>query len=245
MRYIRNLSSVEYRLLNEFRSLFEGKKYKHRNPTLGDFVALHLYEDLASVKKSSKYLLAVKQVTRVLNVDNKPRGFVARRGDGTFGELIVGEEPAIEPGYKVARGPVATVEIGIEVKILSKAMGKQMDRVKGDLIRQAQNFRYRCGSSQPICIAIVGVNHAAVTTSYDGERAYKTDGKGEKHPIQEAAKAVASLAEIGDHFDEFLILPYKAENEAPYTFEWVSEARTRQEYGAALIRVSNEYQRRF
>jgi hypothetical protein len=42
----------------------------------------------------------------------------ARRGDGTFGEIIPGEIAIDDPGYVVARGPIATVEIGVEVKIL-------------------------------------------------------------------------------------------------------------------------------
>jgi hypothetical protein len=33
----------EYRLLTEFRRLFEGKKYVHRASTMGDFVAMHFY----------------------------------------------------------------------------------------------------------------------------------------------------------------------------------------------------------
>jgi hypothetical protein len=55
-------------------------------------------------------------------VQNKRKGIEARRGDGTFGELILGERAVVDPGYKVARGPVANVEIGVEVKILAKAM---------------------------------------------------------------------------------------------------------------------------
>src|SRR5437660_12674265 len=36
-------------------------------------------------------------------------------GDGTFGEIIPGETSITDSGYIVARGPIATVEIGIEV----------------------------------------------------------------------------------------------------------------------------------
>jgi len=120
---------IEYRLLAEFRGLFEGKKYIHRASNLGDFVAMHLYEDLVTVNRSAKYVFGVTAKERVLNVQNRRKGIVARRGDGTFGEIIPGEIPTTDPGYKVARGPVATVEIGIEVKILAKAMIKQIDRV--------------------------------------------------------------------------------------------------------------------
>ena len=65
-----------------------------------------------------------------------PRGVAARRGDGTFGEIIPGEAPILDQGYLVARGPIATVEIGVEVKILAKATIKQIDRVINDLRNQ-------------------------------------------------------------------------------------------------------------
>ncbi len=236
---------AEYRLLKEFRGLFEGVKYEHRRSNLGDFVAMHLYEDLVAINKSDRYVLSVSSMSRVLNAQNKLKGIQARRGDGTFGELIVGETPKVDPGYKVARGPVATVEIGIEVKILAKAMIKQIDRVKSDLSKQVQHFKHRAGSSQPICVAVVGINYAHVTTGYEGTRSYQTDGRENPHPIQEAEKARVHLNAVAPQYDEFLTLKYRATNEPPYPFEWVNQRETELEYGAALIRISNEYQRRF
>ena len=236
---------TEYRLLSEFRGLFESKKYKHRSSNLGDFVAMHLYEDLVAVNKSDRYVISVSEMSRVLNVQNRRKGIEARRGDGTFGELIVGETPQVDPGYKVARGPVATIEIGVEVKILAKAMIKQIDRVKSDLVNQVHNFRRRSGSSNPICVAVLGINYAEVTTGYEGDRSFRTDGGPNKHPIQEAEPARVRLATVAPDYDEFLILKYRATNEPPYPFEWVNHRETTLEYGAALIRISNEYQRRF
>jgi len=236
---------TDHRLLTEFRKLFEGTKYEHRRSNLGDFVAMHLYEDLVSVNKSARYVLSVENMSRVLNVQNRRKGIEARRGDGTFGELIVGEEPRVDPGYKVARGPVATVEIGVEVKVLAKAMIKQIDRVKSDLANQVLNFRVRAGSSRPICVGVVGINYADVVTSYEGDRSYRTDGGKYKHPIQEAEQARIRLAGVAPQYDEILILKYRAQNEPPYPFEWVNEKETRLIYGAALIRISNEYQNRF
>jgi hypothetical protein len=84
-----------------------------------------------------------------------------------------------------------------------------------------------------------------VTTSYEGDRSYKTDGGVYKHPIQEAEQARARLAAVTPEYDEFLILKYRATNEPPYPFEWVNQRESALEYGAALIRISNEYQRRF
>lgn len=236
---------IEFRLLAEFRKLFDGTKYEHRRSNLGDFVAMHLYEDLVAVDKSDRYVISVENMSRVLNVQNKRKGIDARRGDGTFGELIVGEQPQIDLGYKVARGPVATIEIGVEVKILAKAMIKQIDRVKSDLKNQVQNFKRRSGSRKPICVAIVGINYADEMTSYEADRFYRTDGGKYKHPIQEAEQARLRLTEVEDSYDEFVVLKFRARNEPPYTFEWVDEKDTQQRYGAALMRISNEYQSRF
>ena len=236
---------TEHRLLSEFRKLFEGTKYEHRRSNLGDFVAMHLYEDLVAIKKSDRYVLSVEDMSRVLNVQNRRKGIEARRGDGTFGELIVGEKAVLDPGYKVARGPVATIEIGVEVKILAKAMIKQIDRVKSDLANQVLNFKHQAGSSKPICVGIVGINYADKMTSYEGDRAYPTDGGKYKHPIQEAEQARQRLSSVRDLYDEFIVLRFKAQNEAPFTFDWVNEKETRLEYGASLIRISNEYQKRF
>src|SRR5260370_26653280 len=83
---------LEYRLLTEFRRLFEGKVYKHRSSNQGDFVAMHLYEDLININRSPKLKDAtINRKDRVLNVQNRRRGVSARRGDGTFGQLIPAE----------------------------------------------------------------------------------------------------------------------------------------------------------
>jgi hypothetical protein len=94
-------------------------------------------------------------------------------------------------------------------------------------------------------VAIVGINYADVVTSYEGEREYRTDGEKYKHPIQEADQARRRLAEVEPAFDEFMVFRFKAKNEPPYQYEWVDERETKQEYGAALMRISNEYQSRF
>ena len=165
---------MAYRLLDEFRKLFAGKKYLHRQSTSGDFVATHLYEDLYTVGKSQVLKARIEDHSRALNTQNRRRGIQSRRGDGTFGELIPNVEPITDPNYAVGRGPIANVEIGCEVKVLAKAMIKQIDRVIGDLIKQVAHFRR--GAGNPICVGIVGINHAAAYTSYEGERAWPTDG---------------------------------------------------------------------
>jgi len=44
---------------------------------------------------------------------------------------------------------------------------------------------------------------------------------------------------------EFQILRFRATNVAPFSFEWADLDQTSKEYGALLIRVSREYDRRF
>lgn len=237
---------LEYRLLTEFRRLFDGKVYKHRNSSQGDFVAIHLYEDLVTVNRSSKLVEAVTvRKERVLNLANKRHGVTARRGDATFGELIPGETATTKSGYLVPRGPIATVEIGVEVKILAKAMIKQIDRVINDLRNQVTQFKR--GGGHPICVAVIGINEAESTIGYEGERPFPTTGKqGFLHPYQEAPEAARRLkAEVAEAFDEFLILPFKATNADPFPFEWVNYNETRKDYAAALSRISARYQQKF
>jgi len=206
---------------------------------------MHLYEDLIAIGRSAKLAAAVRQRRRVLNVQNRRRGVDARRGDGTFGEIIPGEEAIADPGYVVARGPIATVEIGVEIKVLAKAMIKQIDRVINDLRNQVSQFQR--GGGNPICVAIVGVNHAKRCVSYEGERAFPTTGHGGfMHPYQEAPEAEGRLvADAAPAFDEFLVLRFRATNEPPYSFEWVDYKAARLDYAAALTRICSRYQQRF
>jgi hypothetical protein len=207
---------------------------------------MHLYEDLLAVKRSSKLIDAViLRKDRVLNVQNRRRGIDARRGDGTFGEIIPGETAIFDAGYQVGRGPIATVEIGIEVKILAKAMIKQIDRVINDLRNQVAQFHR--GGGNPISVAVVGINAAESTVGYEGDRPYPTTGKGGfLHPIQEAAEAERRLRALAaPEFDEFLILRFKATNASIYPFEWTNYGETRLDYAAALSRISARYQQRF
>jgi hypothetical protein len=235
---------MDYRLLAEFKGLFDEKKYIHRDSSRGDWVAHHLYEDLQTLGKSKLLVERIASHEHVLNVQNRRRGIDARRGDGTFGELIPGITAITDPGFAVARGPIANVEIGVEVKILSKAMIKQIGRVKSDLEKQVAEFNR--GAGTPICVAIVGINYADYTVSYEGERSYRTDGGRYLHPIQEAAEAEARLvSETKPKFDEFVFLRYKASNEPPFPFEWVNYIETFQDYSAALTRISREYDTRF
>ena len=207
---------------------------------------MQLYEDLIAIRRSSKLIgAAIERKDRVLNVQNKRRGVIARRGDGTFGEIIPGETAIADRGYLVSRGPVATVEIGVEVKILAKAMIKQIDRVINDLRNQAAEFRR--GGGDPICVAIIGINHAESTIGYEGDRPFPTTGRqGFLHPYQEAPEAERRLrATAAEAFTEFVVLRFKATNAPPYPFDWLSYKDSRLDYAAALTRISAIYQQRF
>ena len=53
------------------------------------------------------------------------------------------------------------------------------------------------------------------------------------------------LTQAAPAFDEFQILRFRAENTEPFAFEWVDYIKTAKEYGALLVRLSREYDRRF
>jgi hypothetical protein len=180
------MTTPDYALLRAFRAVFEGVPYYHRNPNTGDRVARYLYEDLYTLGISKLLRTRMSERSRVVNMQNRTVGVSRRRGDGTFGELVPAASAVVSDGFQVARGPVATIEIGAETKILAKAMIKQIDRVVGDLVRQTEEFKKHSG--HPICVALVAVNFAEQYTSYEGPRSYATDGRKEKHPKQEAAE---------------------------------------------------------
>ena len=234
---------MSYRLLNAFRGLFEGQAYLHRNSRLGDFVAMQLYEDLYCLGQSKKYISRVDAGISVLSTQNIRRGIRARRGDGSFGGVVPNAAIMQHDGFIVRRGPIATIEIGIEVKIMMKAMIKQIDRVKSALKTQVEQFQSRGG--EPICVGIFGINRAPYCISYEGERSYRTDGKKYKHPSDEADDAEKRLREFADSiFDELLVLRFEATNEPPHRFVWSDENETLLDYGAALVRISQKYQSR-
>jgi hypothetical protein len=238
------MSQEKYALLRTFHSLFEGKAYRHRKSNLGNLVASYLYEDLIALGKSSKLVERAQNQERVVNLKNLMTGKPGRRGDGTFGELVPAAVAITENGMLVARGSVATIEIGAETKILAKAMIKQIDRVINDLVNQVSQFKR--GGGNPICVAFVGINFAEQYVSFEKRKRWLTDGKKYKHPIQEAAKAEQRLNEKArSAFDEFQVLRFRATNAKPFPFEWVDLNTTEMEYSSVLTRVSREYDRRF
>lgn len=238
------MNPSDYSLLQHFRNLFEAKPYLHRNASQGDKVVRYLYEDLRKLNRSAILSRRIDNKICVVNTANKTVGIQSRRGDGAFGELVPVAMAITEQGFLVARGPLSAIEIGAESKILAKAMIKQIDRVIGDLKRQAEEFKK---NANPICIAVVGVNHAPQYTSFEGQRSFTTDGTSKfRHPSQEATETVRRLDSFAKpEFDEFLVLRFSATNVEPFPFQWINEQETLLQYSALLTRVSRLYDQRF
>lgn len=127
---------------------------KDRSSNQGDLVAMHLFEDLHAIDRSDRYQERVESGRSVLNTLNTRHGIKARRGDGTFGESVPGEEPIHLSGFVVGRGPTATIEIGVEVKILAKAMIKQIDRVVKLESNQRDSFHLPPQSSESLSLPV-------------------------------------------------------------------------------------------
>jgi hypothetical protein len=234
----------DFALLRQFEATFRNGPYIHRNSQLGNRIADCLYEDLHAVGLSPKFNRGVEARTHVLNPKGISPGIRARRGDGSFGDLIPGALAVAVPGFIIARGPTADVEIGAEVKILAKAMIKQIDRVVGDLRRQAEEFHEKSAAS--ITVGIVGINFADRYVSHEGERRYPTSGlPGSPHPAQEAKRAEREVLVAAGSYTEFIQLGFRATNESPYVFQWENEERARSEYASSLVRVLRIYEARF
>ena len=203
-----------------------------------------MYEDLFDLGMSRKFVAAVSSRSSVLNTANRAVGQSARRGDATFGARVPHDVAVEVPGIAVAFGKVATIEIGTEVKILAKAMRKQLDRVCSDLERQVSEFKKQGG--KPVCVGIVGVNWADSYTGYEGRRKFSTDGKKNKHPHQEAQSSERDLVDrVKGSFDELILLRFRAKNIKPFDFSWVDRKGTEDLYASGLVRISREYETRF
>ncbi len=234
--------------LCNFKALFDKRAYLHRRPGNGDTVAFGLIEDLVASKLSTALFREASRGTSGIASGNARHGITVRRGDGTFGRFVPGTRAYEIEGSVLKKGMVSTVDIGIEVKILNKAMIKQVhDRIAG-LQQQAEYFKRgkdRQPEGNPVTIAVIGVNHASYTVGYEGERTYRTDGKKERHPCDEGDETVRRLKrEVAPHYDEVIIIPYEATNEDPFPFRFKDETALYHEWDLMLSRVSAEYNKR-
>lgn len=241
---------MTYRLLRAFEALFRGQPYYHRRSNQGDALAVEFYEDLYALNISPKLEFAIDTRAKGLGPRNKTVSLKRmRRGDGTLGVLVASDRAKTFAGYSVTRGGVATIDIGVEVKILNKAMQKQIDRVVGDLEKQVKHWRRLNKTGNLMSVAVIGINHADYTLGYEGPaRAWRTDGKKYANPADEAPKIIRRIRDdiIGPEiYDEVLVLNYRARNEQPFEFSWVDPAATQSAYAAVLKRVGVLYEARF
>lgn len=237
---------MKFRMLKSFQDIFSGQIYRHRSSTHGDKIARLLYEDLYAISKSKLFSSRVNDGESAYSSKNFITGKRrSRRGDGAFGEVVPFGKVSRDNGFSIGSAELANLEIGVEVKILSKAMIKQIDRVQNDLVHQAAAFKR--SNHQSITIGIVAVNHSDSVVSYEGERAFIADGSTkDAAPIKEAPAAIARITQSAvGKYDEFAFLPFVATNASPFPFNWVNEDRVLKEYSSLLIRVLRLYEDRF
>jgi hypothetical protein len=240
----------DFRLLSAFEELYSGHPYVHRRSTHGDNIATELFEDLfvraLARNPDAKFVARVKAATRVVNLRNKSYNVSQRRGDGLFGEIMHDAAATSRHGFTIKRGPTVATEIGVEMKIVAKAMLKQIGRVCTDLNNQIREFSTHTGSRPPISVAIVAVNFAPIYCGFEKDRAYVTDGKSYRHPIQEAVEAKRRLEKfVKPNYDFFILLEYSATNMPPYPFLWANPNTQVADYSAELSRLAVEYEARF
>ena len=235
------MSNGKFQLLETFKKTFEGRIYKHRNSTLGNKIGRTLFEDLLTHGVSPRYNHHISQGRGVVNLGGRihtPKSI--RRNDSIFGKPPVGEvlEPLNE-GFSVPEGSVAEPRIGCEVKIIAKSQQKQIDRVISDL----DNFALRMKTLNRKCInvAIIGINHESDYVGREGKRTFKHTLR-EQEPTTVREKISRDL---GERYDEVLVLKFKATNQKPYPFRWLDPQAVDLDYGAALTRVGERYQERF
>ena len=233
---------TRFRLLDQFEATFRGRPYLHRNSQLGNRIADFLFDDLYLLDPESRFRMDVDAGQIALNPKGVSPGLKARRGDGSIGPIIPGHVSRAYEGHVVRTGPTTEVDIGAEVKILAKAMIKQIDRVISDLCGQSRHFKTK--SPDATCVGLVGLNLSDYYVSQEGVRRYPT-GEFGPHPSQEASEAERRLLTSAEPcFDEFLVLPFKATNMPPYPFVWAKPQKTLDAYAAMLSRLIRAYGRR-
>jgi hypothetical protein len=107
-----------------------------------------------------------------VNVDGRLTGVALRRTDGRFGQRNPSAPAVVIPEFAVARSELAPTKIGVEVKILAKAMLKQIGRVDSDLRQKVSNIRN--GGNTAISVGIVGISYAARYISFEVELKFPT-----------------------------------------------------------------------
>lgn len=232
-----------FKLLAAFERLFKGNVYKHRQSTLGNTVAMHLYEDLYDHGGSTKFNERVADGRCVVNVEGSTRGVKVRRGDGTFGAIVPGSDPRPAKGFSVLQGMVALTHVGAEFKIIATAHLKQIDRVLNDLVGSAASLKEK--STNAITVGFAAVNYSERWTGIEGTRSFPVVRKPTRAQ-QESEETSRRLLQIArPAFDEFLLLKFRATNQDPFPFSWLDPSGMASDYGAALVRIADLYDKRF
>jgi hypothetical protein len=231
-------------LLREFEGTFRGHPYIHRRANTGDKLAALFYEDLfehsLQAHPKGSYVRRIQKKESVINTPNRVTGRRSRRADGTLGARVPVDNAEQIEGRHVARAPIATLQVGIEFKIMATKMTAQMDRVATDLRNQANELKQL--NANAIRVAIVGVNHASAYEGYEGTRVFRA----KRAPAAEAAAVIEFIvAGVESHFDELIVLRFAATNIAPFPFDWIDLNATRRLYSAANLRVGDLFQQRF
>jgi len=138
---------------------------------------------------------------------------------------------------------VALTHIGAEFKIVATAHLKQIDRVLQDLTGSAVSLKEKSASA--ITVGFAAVNYSEGWTGMEGTRSFPVVRKPHR-ALQESEETSRRLLETArPAFDEFVLLKFKATNQPPFPFSWLNSSGTASDYGAAVVRIADLYDRRF
>jgi hypothetical protein len=164
---------------------------------------------------------------------------MARSGDHT------GRDCNHRSGVPRCPRPIATVEIGIEVKALAKAMIKQIDRVISDFVTKsfssnaAAAIRFALPSSEL-------TTRRAQWATKESAGFLQQESRASCIPARKRPKPSAGSSPRPHRISmSFLVLRFTATNKPPFPFDWLDYNDTRLDYAAALSRISARYQQRF
>ncbi len=138
---------------------------------------------------------------------------------------------------------VALTQIGAEFKIIATAHLKQIDRVLNGLTGSAHSLKEK--SPHAITVGFAAVNYSEEWTGMEGTRSFpvkRTSARAQQES-DETARRLRQVA--GPAFDEFLLLTFRATNQEPFPFAWLNAAGIAADYGAALVRIADSYEKRF
>jgi hypothetical protein len=200
---------MTYKLLDQFPELFAGKAYLHRISNQGDIVASYLFEDLYDLGRSKKFCDTVQKQERVANIKTSKSGKTKRTWRRDFWGESSTAAAVLPPGLSVAIGDVATIEIGTEVKILAKAMIKQLDRVGTGWMTKPRNSARTAISY--LCWNLGRELRSLFTPAMKQPKVWPTDGKTYRILFRRLpTQSVVLWRALSLQYDEILVLRFRA-----------------------------------